>query len=150
MQRKSNVGNLGEKAFEYHKSGYHCAEAVSKAIVEVFGKDCGNGIPQVATAFGGGVGRTNQEICGALSGGFIAIGYLYGRSEPGTDWTVASDLAAELKQRFERKYATTNCGVLLAKFGRQDNMMMCKRLSGEVAGMLAEIIGEGIYREGQN
>ena len=140
MQRKSNAG---EKAFEYHKSGYHCAEAVSKAIVETYGTDCSEAIPQVATAFGGGVGRTNQEICGALTGGFIAIGYLYGRKEPGADWTMASDLAAKLKQRFEHKYATTNCGALLAKFGLQDNMMKCKRLSGEVAAMLADIIGEG-------
>ncbi|CAB1078582.1 C_GCAxxG_C_C family protein [Olavius algarvensis Delta 1 endosymbiont] len=139
MQQNSNVG---EKAFEYHNSGYHCAEAVSKAIVEAYGTECSNGIPQVATAFGGGVGRTNQELCGALSGGFIAIGYLYGRSEPWADWTVASDLAAKLIQRFERKYATTNCGALLAKFGRQDNMMQCKQLSGEVAAMLADIIEE--------
>jgi len=144
MQRKSIFGNIGEKAFEYHKSGYHCAEAVSKAIVEAFGKDCGNVIPQVATAFGGGVGRTHQEMCGALAGGIIGIGYLYGRSEPGVDWTVTSDLAAKLKQRFERKYATTKCDVLLEKFGRQEDMMKCKRLSGEVAAMLAEIIGEGI------
>jgi hypothetical protein len=52
-------------------------------------------------------------------------------------------LAAELKRRFEHKYATTNCGALLVKFGWQDNMMKCKRLSGEVAAMLADIVGEG-------
>ena len=138
--------NVREKAFEYHKSGYHCAEAVSKAVLETYGTDCSKAIPRVATAFGGGVGRTNHEICGALSGGFISIGCLYGRSEPGGDWNVASDLAAKLRQRFERKYATTNCGALLAKFGRQDNMMRCKQLSGEVAAMLADIFDEATLK----
>jgi hypothetical protein len=31
----------------------------------------------------------------------------------------------------------------LAKFGRQAKMIRCKQLSGEVATMLADIIGEG-------
>ncbi len=84
----------GEMAFKYHKSGFHCAESVSKAIMEVYGSNISHDIPKVATAFGGGLGRTKQDICGGLTGGIIAIGFLYGRSEPGTDWTVASDLAA--------------------------------------------------------
>jgi len=98
----------------------------------------------VATAFGGGVGRTKQQICGALTGGIIALGHLYGRSDPGADWTDASELAAKLKHRFVQEYETTNCGALLATFGQQENMMRCKQLSGEVAGMLADIIDEQI------
>jgi C_GCAxxG_C_C family probable redox protein len=137
MKRNSSVG---EKAFEYHKSGYHCAEAVSKAVIEAFGNESAKFNPNVATAFGGGVGRTKQEMCGALSGGIIAIGYLYGRSRPDVDWTKASELAAKLKHRFVQEFGTTNCGSLLATFGPQENMMRCKRLSGEVAGMLAQIL----------
>ena len=139
MQRNLRAG---EKAFEYHKSGFHCAEAVSKAIIEAYGNDIGKDIPKVATAFGGGVGRTKQEICGALTGGIIALGYLFGRSKPRADWTDASRLAAKLQQRFVEVHGTTNCGALLATFGPQENMMRCKRLSGEVAGMLADIIQE--------
>ena len=134
--------SAGQKAFEYHKSGFHCAEAVSKAIIESYGSDTGKGIPKVATAFGGGVGRTKHEICGALTGGIIALGFLFGRSEPGADWTDVSELAARLKRRFVQEYGTTNCGALLATFGPQENMMRCKQLSGEVAGLLANIIEE--------
>ena len=129
-------------AFEYHKSGFHCAEAISKAFMEVYGNGTSDAIPKVATAFGGGVGRTKHDICGALIGGFIALGYLFGRSEPGADWTDAAELAAKLKRRFVQAHETTNCGALLATFGPQEDMMRCKQLSGEVAGMLADIIGE--------
>jgi C_GCAxxG_C_C family probable redox protein len=135
--------NVGKKAFEYHKSGFHCAEAVSKAIIEAYGNGTSSDIPKVATAFGGGLGRTKQEICGALTGGIIALGYLFGRNAPGADWTDASELAAKLRRQFVQEYGTTNCGSLLAAFGPQDNMMRCKQLSGEVADMLANIIDEG-------
>jgi C_GCAxxG_C_C family probable redox protein len=139
MQRHSKAG---QAAFNYHNSGYHCAEAVSMAIIESYGSDNGRYLPNVATAFGGGVGRTKQEICGALSGGIIALGYLFGRSVPEADWTAVSNMAAKLKHRFVKAHGTTNCGALLATFGPQDNMMRCKQLSGEVAGMLVDIINE--------
>ena len=129
-------------AFEYHKSGFHCAESVSKAIMEVYGSNISHDIPKVATAFGGGLGRTKQDICGGLAGAIIAVGFLYGRSEPGAEWTDASDLAAELRKRFVQKHGTTNCGILLETFGPQENMMRCKQLSGEVAGILADILEE--------
>ena len=133
---------VGRTASEYHNSGFHCAEAVSKAIIEVFGDSSSTDIPKIATAFGGGVGRTKTDLCGALAGAFIAIGHLYGRTEPRADWTDASELAAKLKQRFEQVHRTTNCGALLSTFGPQENMMRCKQLSGEVARMLADIIDE--------
>ena len=63
-------------------------------------------------------------------------------SERGADWTDAYELAAELKRRFVLEHGTTNCGALLATFGPQKNMIRCKRLSGEVACMLAEIFEE--------
>ena len=86
--------------------------------------------------------RTHQEICEALTGGVIALGYLFGRSEPGADWTDAYELTAELRRRFILEHGTTNCGALLAAFGPQENMLRCQRLSGEVASMLAEILKE--------
>ena len=139
MDRNSIVN---KKAFEYHKSGFHCAEAVSKAIIETYGKGAIKDIIKVATAFGGGVGRTKEDICGALTGGILALGYLYGRSEPGTDWTDAAELAANLRTQFVQAYGTTHCRTLLTNFGPQEDMIRCKQLSGEVAGMLVEIIEE--------
>ena len=29
---------VGKKAFDYHDAGFHCAEAVSKAVVETYGQ----------------------------------------------------------------------------------------------------------------
>ncbi len=130
----------GEKAFSYHCSGFHCAEAVSKAIIESYGDHTSKTIQQVATAFGGGVGRTNQEMCGALAGGLIGIGFLYGRTRPESDWDIASQFAAQLRTQFIIRFETTCCDSLLKRFGPQNDMMCCKQLSGEVADMLADIL----------
>ena len=62
---------VGKRALDYHKAGFHCAEAVSKAVVEIHDQGICRDIPKVATAFGGGVGRTHQDICGALTGGSL-------------------------------------------------------------------------------
>ena len=145
MEKNSQASR---KAFEYHKSGFHCAESVSKAIMEVYGSNISHDIPKVATAFGGGVGRTKEDICGGLAGAFIALGFLFGRNEAEADWSEASELAAKLRQRFLEEHGTTNCATLLNTFGPQENMMRCKQLSGEVASMLGKIIDERneVYR----
>lgn len=131
-----------QRAFKYHKSGFHCAEAVSKAILETYGTRSYPDIPGLASAFGGGVGKTHQEMCGALAGAFIAIGGLLGSNQPGSDWTEVADIASELRRRFVEIHQTTQCGALLEKFGTQVNYKRCKKLSGEVAGMLAGLLEE--------
>ena len=131
-----------QRAFEYHVSGFHCAEAVLKAILEIYGSESYQDIPGLASAFGGGLGKTQQEMCGALAGAFIAIGGLLGRSQPGADWTEVSDIASELRRRFVEIHQTTQCAALLEKFGTQIKSSHCKKLSGEVAGMLASLLEE--------
>jgi C_GCAxxG_C_C family probable redox protein len=137
MDKKSRVS---QTAFEYHKSGFHCAEAMAKAFMEVYGNGSDPAIAKVASAFGGGVGRTKQELCGALAGGFISLGYLHGRSENTDNWDELANMTAELMQKFELEHGTTRCAALLEIFGPQENMMRCKQLTGEVAGMLSEIL----------
>jgi C_GCAxxG_C_C family probable redox protein len=141
-EKQMRTKDVEQKAFKYHDGGFHCAEAVSKAIMEAYSPRHSRGIPRVASAFGGGIGRSQQDLCGALAGGIIACGLLFGRDEPGEDWRGAYTSANELRQRFLDKFGTTNCGELLKQFGDQPNMIKCKHLSGQVAGMLGKIISE--------
>ena len=133
-----------QKAFGYHCGGFHCAEAVSKAIVEAFGKQPSVEIPKVASAFGGGAVKTFDGTCGALTGGLVALGYLYGRMEPGVKETQKKvfQLSQELGKRFVTELGASNCKSVLEKFGPQENMNKCKQLSGTVAGMLSDILEE--------
>jgi len=138
MSRKESE----KKAHDYFTSGFNCAEAVLMATAESRMDCVDKEHAKAASALGGGIGGTREEVCGALSGGVLAIGLLYGRTEPGVDVDFAKDLAAEFRARFLEKFGTTKCGVLLEQFGEQENDEKCAELTGAVAGLLSDLLDE--------
>ena len=101
------------RAEKYHLEGFNCAEAVLLSIAEYFDIECPE-IPKIATPFGGGIAR-GGSICGAVTGGLMALGLKFGR-------TTASDTnsrdksyrkAAEFLNFFEKKYGTILCYILI-------------------------------------
>jgi C_GCAxxG_C_C family probable redox protein len=72
---------IEEQAKRNFNSGYNCAESVLLVVSKELGvsrKDADSFIPRMATGFGGGIAR-NGDVCGALSGGVIAISLALGR-----------------------------------------------------------------------
>ena len=138
------IHSAGRKAADYFGKGFHCAEAVAAAALNATGR-YSSGAVSHATAFGGGFGRTHQEICGALSGAFIVIGHLYGRRRPGGEWDVPALLGAELRQRFLANFGTTNCGTLRDRFGDACQMTECRHLTGWVTEVLLELLAEARF-----
>jgi len=130
------------RASELHGSGYHCAESVLAAVAEHAGISS-SVLPRVATAFGGGVGRTQAELCGALAGGLMAIGCVAGRDARGASWDHTAELAVELRERFEARFGATRCADILATFPKDEATARCRRLSGSAAGLVLEVLDEG-------
>lgn len=138
---------IEENAFQYFQSGFHCAEAVALAIAEAFADSSNSDLPRVASAFCGGVAGTKEELCGALSGGIIAIGYLTGRMQPGKDIQLTKELAVALRTQFIAQYGTTQCQSVLDTLGPQANALKCKELTARVAGMLTHLLREKGFQE---
>ena len=66
-------------AVKKFESGFNCAESVLSAVTEsVLGKNLSGIVPRIATGFGGGIAR-NGDVCGAVSGGVMALGLAMGR-----------------------------------------------------------------------
>ena len=137
-----NRKNIEQRAFDYHDSGFHCAEAVLKSVVEDFFGETYPGIPKAASVFQKGIAGTTEELCGALAGGLIALGFLYGRSEPGEDIQMANDVASEFRKRFMDTFGSTQCAKVLERLGPQENAMKCKELSAKTTGMLLALLEE--------
>lgn len=112
-------------------AGFHCAEAVALCVLEAMGMN-GREAAACATAFGGGMGRTHAEACGALTGGLVAIGAFCGRREAGENWDQATNLAAELRERFASHNGTTTCQALRDKYGEAQETE-CRELVRVVA-----------------
>ncbi len=69
-----------ETAIRLFKEGYGCAQAVLLAFSDVTGLS-DEQAAAIASSFGGGMGRM-REVCGAVSGMFMAAGLLFGYSDP--------------------------------------------------------------------
>ena len=86
------------KAAELFLSGYNCAQAVAVAFCDVTGLE-EKFTAKMVSSFGGGMGRL-REVCGAVSGMFFVLSYLYGYDTPGDDdrkkelYTQVQELAA--------------------------------------------------------
>lgn len=103
--------SLEEKAEKYSFDGYNCAESVLLAFLNDWEKYFRSGITSAAaTAFGGGMGRSGH-ICGAVSGGLIAIGLAVGRTEAKDEdgKQEAYEAARQLLQSFRRQWGALTC-----------------------------------------
>lgn len=97
-----------EKAVEYFKNKFNCAQSVFSAYAEKFGFD-EKLAKLVAAGFGGGIGRT-QDICGALTGGIMAIGCKYfDEKDPENSKTVVYEKTRELIDKFKKINEHIDC-----------------------------------------
>ena len=137
---------IEKTAFDYFQSGFNCAEAISKAILEAYSDESHTDIPRTATGFGGGIGGSKAEICGTLGGGIIAIGCLFGRGRPGDDKKTAYEVSAEFREKFIDTFGSSACPIILEKFGEQENLIECKKLTARAAGILYTMF-DGVISE---
>jgi C_GCAxxG_C_C family probable redox protein len=98
---------------------------------------------RMATGFAGGVGDTQQEMCGALSGGVLVIGGLLGRTRLGESDRPALDLATRYRRRFLAEFGETQCARLCEKVVyAPGGPGSCAALVGRAATILLELLAE--------
>lgn len=132
-----------KRAFEHFNSGFHCAEAISQAIVDLHGGGVDGGeVQRFAAGFQGGIGGTHEDICGALAGGIVAIGCLRGRREAGQDNQEVKELTTEFRRRFIAEFGSSNCGAILEGPNERGDGFDCKKLTAAAAGLLFELLRE--------
>ncbi|MBE6591804.1 MAG: C_GCAxxG_C_C family protein [Ruminococcaceae bacterium] len=104
-----------KKAEELFLSGYNCAQAVFCAFCDLTGLEV-ELAARLSSSFGGGLARL-REVCGAVSGMAMTLGYLYGYGDPG-----ATD---EKKEHYARVRG------LVEKFSAECGHYICRELLGE-------------------
>jgi C_GCAxxG_C_C family probable redox protein len=162
---EKNNENILTKAFQNAKrhemeSG-GCSQCALTGIFEALDIENAD-VFKAAAGLADGVGLTGDGHCGALSGGVMAISYLYGRKkEDFGDMMKLLDsciLSKKLHDQFLEKYGTCRCADIQTKFfGRFFNLYdpsefkaaakagvldTCSTLVGEAARMATRIILE--------
>lgn len=107
------MDNRAEYGVELFKEGCSCAQAVLCAYADVLGVDRKT-LLKIAMPFGGGMGRM-REVCGAVSGMFMAAGLLYGTDTVGDREakTAHYKLIQELAAKFREINGSIVCRELL-------------------------------------
>jgi len=95
---------------------------------------------RLATGLSGGVGGTQQEMCGALSGGVMVIGGLYGRNSAEDDDQPAYDLATRYRERLLVELGSTQCDVLYEQVQAPGGLGSCSFLVERAARILLELL----------
>lgn len=90
-------------------SHYHCAEAFTIAVGEHFFGDVENRIRRMTTGFSGGVGGSHAEMCGALFGGILIIGALYGRAMPYEPDEICYKKSVQYREEFIKAFGGSSC-----------------------------------------
>jgi C_GCAxxG_C_C family probable redox protein len=108
----SQEKELSEKAVAYFLKGYNCAQSVLLTMSEHWNIKS-ELVPKIATAFGGGIGRCGS-VCGALTGGVMAIGVRDGTNEPSVEKRLkAYEQARKLYEKFKKQHRSVLCRDLI-------------------------------------
>lgn len=125
--------DYGEKAVGIHGRGFNCAQSVLLALTDQTGLDESQAAA-VATGFGGGM-RTG-EVCGAVTGGLMALGLTLGSDGNGEKTGAMFVRAKELQRSFTEKYGHKRCAELIRDAGGKQRcnefIACCARLAAEI------------------
>jgi C_GCAxxG_C_C family probable redox protein len=109
QQRSGRV----EQAIACFEEGFSCSQAVLSTFAPQLGLDRELAL-KVAGPFGAGMGRMG-DTCGAVTGAFMVIGLLHGRTQAGDQETKekAYALVADLAGQFRQRNGSLVCRELL-------------------------------------
>lgn len=145
MELKDSV--CAQKAMAYFHEGYNCAQSVFLVFAEQEGISKETAL-KLSSSFGAGMGRM-REVCGAVSGMFMAAGLIYGYADPKDQKAKTEHYARiqELAARFKAETGTIICRELLGLDGTSFSHVPEKRTAeyykkrpcGQMVGMAAAI-----------
>jgi len=106
--KEDKVKQCADRAVELFAANFNCAESLLKAMCETFLVEDNALVPRVASGFGAGFGRLGHA-CGALTGGMMGLGALFGRDAADGDRDRIYSRIIRLEKEFREKFGTINC-----------------------------------------
>jgi len=107
------MDSIATKARTLHSKGSNCAQSVLCAFSDTLGFDF-TLAHRLSTCMGAGIGR-KQLVCGAITGGAMALGAAFG-NDSGDDLAAKERSYAivnEFVSRLENEFGATDCATLL-------------------------------------
>ena len=94
----------------------------------------------MANGFAGGMGRTRDELCGALAGGVILLGLLCGRESASENDDRCQQLVRRWRQAFRERFGTSDCLTIFHEVRLPGGPQTCAGITGDAAALLLGLI----------
>ena len=125
---------------DFHK-GHHCSEMIFAKLGQYYDQDFDASLIRLATGFGGGIAQA-ADVCGALVGGVMLIGYLYGRTSLADNEEDCWRYSRRFREEFLRKLGSTSCVYFTKGEFNPTNHKKCADLVAQAAEMLLDMLPE--------
>lgn len=146
------LDQIRETAEGYFRRGeFFCSEAVLQTINDALGKPYPDTIVKMASGFPIGLGKA-QCLCGAVSGGEMALGLVYGRVHGEAMNPKMFEKAKALHDFTIQEYQATCCRVLTRQwsgdqFKSEERKNHCIKITGVIAEWVArELMSDGVLK----
>jgi len=150
---KKHEKRITKEALSNMILGYTCSESIILAISKYL-KIKTKIIPKIATGFSAGIGRMGN-VCGAISGGVMIIGLIYGRLNPNDTekYEQCIGKVQKLIMEFKNRNGEIECEKLIGlKLSRSEDRerfkmervkeKLCMKFVEDVISILMEVMGE--------
>lgn len=143
IKKEVSINKIQKEAEEMF-GGFYCSEAVMYVIKKNFELDVEDYVISMASGFPVGLGGSGC-LCGAVSGGTMALGLIFGRTKP-NDPKVnkCMELTRELHDWFKiaNQKNILCCRALIKEFQdrNESHAGQCAKFTGLIARKVAEII----------
>ena len=148
-RKEEYLKKIRETAEEYYRKGeLFCSEAVVQTINDALGKPYPEEVVKMASGFPVGLGKA-QCLCGAVSGGEMALGMVYGRVHGQAMDPKMFERSKGLHDFIKDEYKSLCCRVITRKWAGDDfkspeRKEHCITITGKVAEWVAkELIEDG-------
>ncbi len=101
-----------QRAADLMANDWHCSEAIFIAVGEHELGDVSEQMIKMSTPFAGGIGCQHLDLCGAFTGGVMAIGAARGRADSSVKDDACQSLATEYRNAFLEKFGSLICADL--------------------------------------
>lgn len=119
-QDRKELYRQAEELHAAYADPMNCAERVFRVLHQLLETDLPLEAGCMLSGFGGGVGGTRDNLCGAIAGGVAAIGLAHGRRNPPEGSRErAYEVSREFVCRFRTAFGQTVCEALVGDLTRE-------------------------------
>ncbi len=135
----SELEEVIQASAEEYTAGMHCSEVIFKNITRAWRPDFDESLVRIATPFGSGI-ADRGDVCGALIGGLMVIGYLFGRRSLDESQDLCWQLSQKFYDRFQETFRYTTCHEIKDRIPDWDECIKCSPTVKQSVSILWEIL----------